>query len=137
MSKGFDFQPYIEELETLTKEISARQCWPRGPMTRVANVTEFVNLRQQNDLSAPVVGQLSLGELVEVITPNTFYTRVVGGRNGDECINSCQNFEQNPDDVSARDRVQQCIDDNMLWFEIIDSRGNRGWVSRKFLEEAE
>jgi SH3-like domain-containing protein len=40
-------------------------------------------------------------------------------------------------DGSARDRAQQCIADNMLWYEITDARGNRGWVSRRFLEEAE
>ena len=35
----------------------------------------------------------------------------------------------------AAEQVQQCIDDNLLWYEITDARGNRGWVSRRFLEE--
>jgi len=33
--------------------------------------------------------------------------------------------------------VQQCISDNMVWYEITDARGNRGWVSRRFLDEVE
>lgn len=43
----------------------------------------------------------------------------------------------NADDGGTRGRAQQCIDDNKLWYEITDPRGNRGWVSRKFLEEVE
>jgi hypothetical protein len=58
-------------------------------------------------------------------------------RDRQSCINACQAFGRNADDRTARDRAQQCINDNMLWYEITGARGNRGWVSRKFLEEVE
>ena len=112
-------------------------CWLTSPSARVTNVNEYVNLRRQPDFSARVIRQVPLGEQVRVLDHNTFHTGVGSQRERDACGRSCQAFGRNPNDAAARDRVQQCIDDNMLWYEITDARGNRGWVSRKFLEEVE
>jgi hypothetical protein len=111
-------------------------CWLTSPTARVTNVNEYVNLRRQPDFSARVIRQVPLGEQVR---PLRFDNLSVIGQERDRqsCINACQAFGANSDDRNARDRVQQCIDDNMLWYEITDARGNRGWVSRKFLEEVE
>lgn len=116
---------------------SPQSCWLTAPTARVTNVTEYVNLRRQPNFSAPVIRQVPLGERVRVVDPNTFNTGVGTQRERDACGRSCQAFSRNPDDAVARDQAQKCIDDNMIWFEIMDARGNRGWVSRKFLEEVE
>jgi len=118
-------------------ESSATTCWLTSSTTRITNVNEYVNLRRQPNFSAPVIRQVPLGEQVRVVDPNTFNTGVGTQRERDACGRSCQAFGRNRDDAVARDQVQQCIDDNMLWFEITDTRGNRGWVSRKFLEEVD
>lgn len=111
-------------------------CWLTSPTARVTNVNEYVNLRRQPDFSARVIRRVPLGEQVRPVRFDNL--SVIGQeRARHSCINACQAFGANPDDRSARDRVQKCIDDNMLWYEITDARGNRGWVSRKFLKEAE
>ena len=117
-------------------EATLKICWLTSPTARVTNVNEYVNLRRQPDFSARVIRRVPLGEQVRPVRFDNL--SVIGQeRARQSCINACQAFGANPDDRSARDRVQKCIDDNMLWYEITDARGNRGWVSRKFLKEAE
>ena len=111
-------------------------CWLTSPSARIINVDEYVNLRRQPDFSAPVVRQVPLGEQVRATRADNI-TVIGQERDRQSCINACQAFGANFEDGNARDRVQQCIGDNMLWYEITDARGNRGWVSRKFLEEVE
>jgi hypothetical protein len=115
---------------------SLKFCWLASPNAHVTNVNEYVNLRLQPDFTARVIRQVLLGEQVR---PLRFDDLSVIGQERDRqsCINACQAFGANSEDRTSRDRVQQCIDDNMLWYEITDARGNRGWVSRKFLEEVE
>lgn len=111
-------------------------CWLSSPSARITNVNEYVNLRRQPDFTAPVIREVPLGE--QVRTTRADNITVIGQeRDRQSCIKACQAFAANSDDGNARDRVQQCIVDNMLWYEINDARGNRGWVSRKFLEEVE
>jgi hypothetical protein len=111
-------------------------CWLNSPAARVTNVTEYVNLRRQPDFSAPVVRQVPLGERVQAVRADNL-TVLGQERDRQACINACQAFLRNAEDRTARDRAQQCIQENMLWYEITDARGNRGWVSRRFLEEVE
>lgn len=113
-----------------------QSCWIGTKSAIVTNVSEYVNLRSQPDFTATVVRQVPLGEHVRVPRPGNI-TIMGQERERQSCINACQSFGANSDDGNARDRVQQCIGDNMLWYEITDARGNRGWVSRKFLEEVE
>lgn len=112
----------------LTEAVS---CWLTSPTARVTNVNEYVNLRRQPDFSARVIRQVPLGEQVRVLDPNRFW------QFRDACGQSCQAFGRDPNNAAAMEQAQQCINDNMLWYEITDARGNRGWVSRKFLEEVE
>jgi hypothetical protein len=113
---------------------SAVACWLRSPTARITNVNEYANLRFQPDFASTVLRQLPLGEQVRVLTPHS--NILVSDRNN-SCRNACQAFSRNPNDRQARDIVQQCINDNILWYEITDARGNRGWVSRRFLQEVE
>jgi hypothetical protein len=141
---GMSFRDWIGLLEedvvqvvnSVVNSKPSFSCWLTSPTARVHNVNEYVNLRRQPDFSARVIRQVPLGEQVR---PLRFDNLSVIGQERDRqsCINACQAFGANSEDRSARDRVQQCIDDNMLWYEITDARGNRGWVSRKFLEEVE
>jgi hypothetical protein len=111
-------------------------CWLASPIAQITNVNEYVNLRGQSDFSAPVIRQVPLGESVRLLRPDNI-TVIGQERDRQSCINACQAFGRNAEDRAARDRAQQCIQDNMLWYEITDVRGNRGWVSRRFLEEVE
>lgn len=114
-----------------------KSCWLTSQTARITNVNEYVNLRRQPDFSAPIVRQVPLNETVRALNPNTFQAAGLTQRDRDACGRSCQAFGRNPDDAAARNQAQQCIDDNMLWYEITDAWGNRGWISRKFLEEVE
>lgn len=126
----------ISHIAAALLEDEMQDCLLSAPTARVTNVEEYVNLRRQPDFSARVIRQVPLGEQVR---PLRFDNLSVIGQERDRqsCINACQAFGANSEDRTARDRVQQCIEDNMLWYEITDARGNRGWVSRKFLEEGE
>jgi hypothetical protein len=111
-------------------------CWLTSPTARIVNVNEYANLRRQPDFAATVLRRLPLGEQVRV--PRFDNITIVGqDRDRQSCINACQAFDRNPGDRAARDRAQQCINDNFVWYEITDARGNRGWVSRRFLQEVE
>jgi hypothetical protein len=113
-----------------------QSCWLTSPTARITNVSEYVNLRRQPDFAASVVRQVPLGERVRAQRADNI-TIIGQERVRQSCISACQAFGRNPGDRTARDRAQQCIQDNMLWYEITDARGNRGWVSRRFLEEVQ
>ncbi|NHQ76085.1 hypothetical protein HAT86_16735 [Roseovarius gahaiensis] len=127
---------FIKALRNSSEKTNPATCWLTGPSARIANVKEYVNLRRRPDFSAPVIRQVPLSERVRATRADNI-TVIGQERDRQSCINACQAFGANSEDGNARDRVQQCIDDNMLWYEITDARGNRGWVSRKFLEEVE
>jgi hypothetical protein len=134
-----DIKSIISSLSSEVAETvaaSARTCWLTSPTARITNVNEYANIRTQPDFSAPVVRQVPLGEAVRAQRADNI-TIIGQERDRQSCFNACQAFGQNAEDRAARDRAQQCINDNMLWYEITDSRGNRGWVSRKFLEAVE
>jgi hypothetical protein len=111
-----------------------QSCWLTSPNARIINVSAYVNLRRQPDFSARVIRQVPLGEQVRPVRFDNI-TIIGQERDRQSCINACQSFGANREDRAARERAQQCINDNMLWYEITDARGNRGWVSRRFLEE--
>jgi hypothetical protein len=111
-------------------------CWLTSPTARVTNVTEYANLRRTPDFSAQVIREVPLGEPVRATRADNI-TVIGQERDRQSCISACQAFGRNAEDRAARDRAQQCIQDNMIWHEVTDATGNRGWVSRKFLEESE
>jgi hypothetical protein len=111
-------------------------CWLSTPTASVVNVSEYVNLRRRPDFYAPVIREVPLGEQVR---PTQFDSVTIIGdqRSYDSCVTACQAFSRNPDDRAASERAQQCINDNLLWYEVADTQGNRGWVSRRFLREVQ
>lgn len=115
---------------------SFEACFLESTDAQITNVNEYVNVRRQPDFSASVVRQVPLGERVRARRADNI-TIIGQDRDRQSCISACQAFGADPEDRTARDRAQQCINDNMLWYEITDASRNRGWVSRKFLEEVE
>jgi hypothetical protein len=126
----------VDRLNAISSRQRALSCWLTSPIARITNVNEYTNLRRQPDFSAPVIRQVPLGERVRAQRADNI-TIIGQERVRQSCISACQAFGRNPGDRTARDRAQQCIQDNMLWYEITDARGNRGWVSRRFLEEVQ
>jgi len=114
---------------------NASSCWLTSPIARITNVSEYVNLRREPDFAASIVRGIPLAEQVRLISD--MITVIGQERDRVSCINACRAFDANREDGTARDPAQQCINDNMLWYEIADTHGNRGWVSRKFLEDVE
>lgn len=115
-------------------KVEFESCWLSSPVVRVSNVNEYVNLRSQPDFSARIIREIPLGEQARPMRYENL-TVIGGDQNRQSCVKACQAFSANRDDSTARDRALECIEDNMLWYKITDARGNRGWVSRKFLEE--
>ncbi|NHQ76084.1 hypothetical protein HAT86_16730 [Roseovarius gahaiensis] len=111
-------------------------CWLTSPTARVTNVNKYVNLRRRPDFSAAVFREVPLGERVSLIKASSMWF-IEAQPEREDCFEACQAIGANRRDTTAAGRVRQCIDDNRLWYEITDARGNRGWVSRKFLEEVE
>ena len=135
---GETWQDFLMSVQTIDHSAvsTLNSCWLTSPTARVTNVNEYVNLRRQPDFAAPVIRQVPFAERVRLIEANTMW--IIEAQPGRElCFEACQAVDANPQDTTAAGRAQQCIDDNMLWYEITDARGNRGWVSRKFLEEVD
>ncbi len=109
-------------------------CRLTNAQARVINVSEFVNLRAAPGLRAPVVGQLRLAETVQV--PDV--GRLLPLRDNSDaqtCLSICNGFAENPGGFGVAEQAQACIDDNMLWYEVVGGNGNSGFVSRRFLAD--
>lgn len=109
-------------------------CRLAQPTAQVINVNEFVNLRAAPGLRAPIVGQLRLAERVQV--PDV--GRLLPVRNtarGTTCVSICDGLSRSPSDVGLKYDAEGCIADNMLWYQVISSRGVSGYVSRHFLDD--
>lgn len=135
----FEFNALILSLSEEVKEATTTEflsCWLFSSTARITNVNEYVNLRQRPDFSARIIRQIPFRESVQALRADNV---IVVGKERDRqtCISACRTFNADIDDRNAQSRAQQCINDNMLWYEITDAQGNTGWVSRKFLEDVE
>lgn len=124
-----------EEVENVANGMLA-SCWLTKNEAQISNVDQFVNLRSRPTLTASVVREVPLGESV-LISDIAGLTGVGAQSRRDACGRACNDFQQNSNDTDAKDIALQCINENVLWTEITDARGNRGWVSRKFLQDFE
>jgi hypothetical protein len=105
-----------------------------NPQATVINVSEFVNLRAEPGLRAPIVGRVRLAEQVQV--PDTGRLLPLrDNREAQTCLSICNGLVDNPSAFGMKEQAQACIDDNMLWYQIVDGRGTTGFVSRKFLAD--
>lgn len=93
-------------------------CYVMKDRSKITNVQDFTNLRQQAGLGGRVIDQISLDETVRIVDPGGFLRY-------DRCAASCDGTNQN--------EIKQCIDDNDVWIEV-EYNGRRGFLSRKFLE---
>ncbi len=116
-------------------DATTHRCWLFGGAARVVNVNEYVNMRRQPGFSAPIVRRVPLGERLQLAGSGNAQG-FGSARQRQNCQNACQALDRNPSDAAARARAQQCIDDNVIWYEVLDERGNRGWISRRFLQQA-
>ena len=93
-------------------------CYINENTAQIVNVQNYTNLRQEAGLQGRVIGQISLGEAVSIVTPGDFLRY-------DRCAAACKGTNQNA--------IKQCIDNNDVWIEV-EYNGRRGFLSRKFLE---
>lgn len=105
---------YISSLN----EGASLACMIEDPTSKIVNVQNFTNLRQQAGLNGRVIGEVGLGEQVRIVSPGR-YLRY------DRCAAACEGSSQNA--------IKQCIDNNDVWIEV-EYNGQRGFLSRKFLE---
>lgn len=113
---------------------SFESCWLGSRSARVANVESFVNLRVQPNFAAAIIREIPLGERLTV--PDFESIVPIGDeRQRADCTNACRALGANANG-ELRAIADQCIRDNQLWYSVRDSRGNQGWVSRRYLEGA-
>jgi hypothetical protein len=111
-----------------------KSCRLTNQQAQIINVSEFVNLRASPGLRAPVVGRVRLADAVQV--PDT--GRLLPLRDSPRaqtCLSICNGFAQNPSAFGVKEEAQGCIDENMLWYQVVDRSGNTGFISRKFLAD--
>lgn len=109
-------------------------CWVSSPEVRVVNVTNFVNLRERPGFSGRILREVPLSGRLRVID---IARPVMVGEAGfrQRCNRYCLSARDGDVSVRVRQGVQQCVEDSGLWYEVVDDRNNRGWVSRNFLQE--
>lgn len=100
------------------KTIRAKACGIIDDEAKITNVQNFTNLRKQAGLGGRVIAQIPLGTTVTVFNPGR-YLRY------DRCAAACEGSNQNA--------IKKCIDNNDVWIEV-EYNGQRGFLSRKFLE---
>ena len=93
-------------------------CYVDGEIAQIANVENYTNFRKRAGLNQPVIGKISLGEVVRLSDPGT-YLRT------ERCASICNSANEQA--------IKQCIDNNEVWVEV-QYNGRRGFLSRKFLE---
>ena len=125
---GREAQPYAEvdkkqayqftksSLDSVVEQPLA--CSINTQISRVSDVENYTNLRQQAGLDGQVIGQVPLGASVSVVNPGKFLRY-------DRCAAACNGTNQNA--------IKQCIDNNDVWIEV-KYNGRKGFLSRKFLE---
>ena len=126
-----------EEAATIdSMEIGGPQSWctrAQGYATRVVNVSEYVNIRQEPGFNAPVVTQAGKHLVMSFGSGDPMF---VGDRaTQNRCIQACNALHS----ASVRNDavtgpVAQCMQDNAIWFNVILPNGMRGWVSAKYTD---
>ena len=99
-------------------ELSGVVCYITEKTSRIVNVQNFTNLRQQAGLNGQVIDQVPLGATVSIVDPGNFLRY---GR----CAAACEGSNQSA--------IKACVDNNDVWIEV-QYNGRRGFLSRKFLE---
>lgn len=85
---------------------------------RIGNVEQFTNLRSRAGIDNPIITQVPLGATVSSVNPNRYYAT-------QRCLQAC--------DGTNQFAIDQCIDNNEVWVEVIYNRRS-GFLSRRFVE---
>ncbi|WP_127115445.1 hypothetical protein [Shimia sediminis] len=106
----------------------------QGYTTRVVNVSEYVNIRQDPGFNAPVVAQA--GKHL-VMTFGSGDPMFVGDRaTQNRCIQACNTLHSaGVRDDTVTGPVAQCMSDNAIWFDVVLPNGIRGWISGKYTDQ--
>lgn len=128
----------FSELSTLTGKSIGEElfssCWLTSSKSRIGNVSEYVNLRSQPEVSAVIVAKLQLGEPVKILQNDKVI--ITGkGQERQTCINACQALRRDSHDMEAQTQVQWCVNQNFVWYEVAYLGSIQGWISRKFLQD--
>lgn len=126
------WQRFGSAVSASAQQSDPASCWVTSGTVKVVNVNEYVNLRRRADFSADIVLQIPRDGRLSIPKPSS--VKAIG-KHWQQCQNACQSVRNNTGGQAAKDRVRQCIDDNVVWYQVMTSGGKRGWVSRKFLEE--
>ncbi len=116
--------------------VALRSCWLQTADARISNVENFVNMRSTASLSSRVVRQIPAGEIVTLRDPARPTAANANDRDRQACVNTCNSLRDNPDDAQAAERAAECIGNNVIWYQVRDSTGNTGWISRNYLSPA-
>jgi hypothetical protein len=111
-------------------------CWLQTADARISNVENFVNMRSTASMSSQVVRQIPAGEVVTLLDPARPTAANATNRDRQACVDTCNSLRNNPNDAQAAERVAACIGNNVIWYQVTDSTGNFGWISRNFLSSA-
>lgn len=105
-------------------------CWIAGSAVEVAEVSDFVNLRDATGYGGAVLREVPLGEALTLLG-----NPVVAGREEERqaCAGACRAMSANPDDPANAEAVRGCIARNAVWYKVRDDQGTEGFISRKFL----
>lgn len=111
-------------------------CWLQNPEARIINAERFVNMRSTASLSSRVVRQVPAGDRVVLREPGRPTAAHRQNRYREGCIAACNSLRDNPDDSQAAEQASECIGNHVIWYQVNDSLGNTGWISRHFLSSA-
>jgi hypothetical protein len=124
--------PGLNIINVTERGRSSFECVYRTPDVHVRNVNEYVNIRSQPNLRAPIVARAQLGERLSLLDPEQWW--FLDTPRGQECSRLC---EQAPSNNSLQPQLRQCIEDAEIWHQVRNDRGQVGFVSIYFLAGAQ
>lgn len=127
--------PRPDDLETLVGILTgtgggraAPACLLLADTAHVVNVTEFVNMRASPAFDSDILRQVPLDEKLTVLGAPVFTD--LGGLK-DTCTRLCQTASAPRSDVQT---ITRCQESHSIWYNLRDSTGQTGFVSRQFLQ---
>ena len=108
-------------------------CWHSLPRARIVNVKNFVNLRQSARFDGRIIREVPLGEVVALTNHRRPVFIATTPARRQECEAVCTAVNAGRRDTATVSAARTCVAEHAVWYEITDSFGNRGFVSRIFL----
>ncbi|SHJ26292.1 SH3 domain-containing protein [Shimia gijangensis] len=106
---------------------------------QIRGVTSFTNLRSSPGFDGEVVAQIALGERVTPISSEEESFIMAEGAS-EACRSSCEWMGPGPGGLKALygtasglGDINQCFEDNLIWYHVETQSGQQGYLSGKFL----